>query len=347
MESLLQTPVPPVPPGSKLKKISKYAPLTAQVQKTGQDLTAQIQKTGQDLTAQVQKPPKKITFLQRQSQYGRHDLKEKHKDPLTIQQKIQLQFGTDIIQGNVQNAKNTLQQWLDRKYEKNILLSQIIGKTGMTALHFAVDTQNIDMINFLLENGADINDPRKLLNNTPLHIAVEKELTDIVDLLLKKDANKELKNSNGKTPLDLATEKKNIPIISLLMLQELHSIKSELLTCIYTYLYKDWEKNRSSFHGWWTKDKIDPKKFKTNIQRKLGNSESNTSLIQYLKKTSNLTKRKTVKKGGKDQELQSALTKALNSIDAYKEPTLKCNRKQGDIISLQGSGVRKQQLLTL
>jgi hypothetical protein len=30
MESLLQTPVPPV---SKLKKISKYAPLTAHVQK--------------------------------------------------------------------------------------------------------------------------------------------------------------------------------------------------------------------------------------------------------------------------------------------------------------------------
>ena len=327
----------------------------------------------------------------------------------------------------------------------------------MTALHFAVDTANLEMINFLLDRGFDINNQKNSLSNTPLHIAVKKGLTDIVYVLLEKGANTELKNINGNTPLDLAREKQFSRIIKLLestvlpglqkqqqlqlqlqrhpersnnifeavknnrfddvehfleykkidiniqdkdgrtplhwaivhknndMIKYLiqkgasleikdsknntpsllakhlkvtldmatdqsgddkNVIKEELLTCIYKYLYDDWEKHRSRFHGWWSKDKIDLKTFKRFLNLRFGRTydtvgELNQQLIKFLETTSNLSKRKPFKKDN-GAELKKALKQALQSIDKGKTPTLTCKtNSQTNSISLQGIGQKQ------
>lgn len=105
---------------------------------------------------------------------------------------------------------------------------------GTTALHFATWYKNIEFVEFLLENNANVNitddllkqefyrkcDVEKLgyFNNihytkefqrrmftSPLHIAITKKERNICDILIKFNANLNSKDGHGRAPLHLAT----------------------------------------------------------------------------------------------------------------------------------------------
>ena len=77
---------------------------------------------------------------------------------------------------------------------------------GWTALHFATDMGHLEVVNYLIQAGADVNlhTPK---GSMPLHKASQKGHVDIVTSLFVAGANVEARNGDGKTALDLVTER--------------------------------------------------------------------------------------------------------------------------------------------
>lgn len=109
---------------------------------------------------------------------------------------------------------------------------------GNTALHAAVNTGNIELVQILLESlgekketetsqsSATSTKQRTLLdvdkknencmNATPLHLAVWNNYVEIAILLLQHGANPHLKMNNISTAFDLATENSNQVLFDLI-----------------------------------------------------------------------------------------------------------------------------------
>jgi len=90
--------------------------------------------------------------------------------------------------------------------EKDARLSKHVYDNGTTALHWALD--DLTVVTFLLENGADANAQDNRMGNTPLHWAVTRNIEGVVKLLVKHTADPNIKNAQGETALSLAQEKK-------------------------------------------------------------------------------------------------------------------------------------------
>jgi ankyrin repeat protein len=74
--------------------------------------------------------------------------------------------------------------------------------SGRTPLHYAVEAQNFQMCNFLLENNCNVN-AVTFSGNTPLHVAAGRRLKEIVALLMAYGANPAIANGEGDFPSDL------------------------------------------------------------------------------------------------------------------------------------------------
>jgi len=72
-------------------------------------------------------------------------------------------------------------------------------------LHVAVFSNNIKIIVFLLENGADCSVKDKN-GRTPLHLACRWDYFGIIAFLLEKGADINIKDNYGKTCLDLVND---------------------------------------------------------------------------------------------------------------------------------------------
>lgn len=70
------------------------------------------------------------------------------------------------------------------------------GTCGRTGLHLAVESHNINMISFLLKNGASI-DAVTFAGNTALHLASGHHMDQVVELLVGNGANAKIKNYEG------------------------------------------------------------------------------------------------------------------------------------------------------
>lgn len=76
--------------------------------------------------------------------------------------------------------------------------------TGITPLMLAVSKGDINIVKFLLENGADINMTGTNNGNTALHIATSFKNIDIVHLLIEHQADQTILNNLKQTPLIIA-----------------------------------------------------------------------------------------------------------------------------------------------
>jgi ankyrin repeat protein len=84
-----------------------------------------------------------------------------------------------------------------------------------TALHDAVKGKNLDIIEFLIDAGADINRADGK-GDTPLHYAAMSNDAEVVKALLKGGADASYKNDQDATPLDVAIENSSLDAENLL-----------------------------------------------------------------------------------------------------------------------------------
>ncbi len=83
----------------------------------------------------------------------------------------------------------------------NVNVNETHPSLGETALYFACTYNHIEIVEKLLNAGANPNMLVLLGSTSALHVAATKGLTDIVRLLLQNGANANLKNKDKKTPL--------------------------------------------------------------------------------------------------------------------------------------------------
>lgn len=85
-----------------------------------------------------------------------------------------------------------------------------------TPLHYAVFHGNLEITEYLIEKGADVN-ARNRNSDTPLHLAAMNGNVDIAKILLKHNADVNAKNNEGKTALDYATNNNHQELVELLL----------------------------------------------------------------------------------------------------------------------------------
>jgi ankyrin repeat protein len=85
-----------------------------------------------------------------------------------------------------------------------------------TPLQFAARGGQVELVERLLDYGADVDANGGWKRWTPLHWAAHDGRTQIVGLLLARGANAHAKDEDGKTPLDIALEKEHAKVADLL-----------------------------------------------------------------------------------------------------------------------------------
>jgi ankyrin repeat protein len=87
--------------------------------------------------------------------------------------------------------------------------------SGCTSLHYAASLGHVDLCELLVRYGADT-DAQTAELETPLHLAVAKGHREVVAILLKYSARLDLRDKNGMTPLQQAERFDNREIVTLI-----------------------------------------------------------------------------------------------------------------------------------
>ncbi|OHE95143.1 hypothetical protein CORC01_09530 [Colletotrichum orchidophilum] len=116
-------------------------------------------------------------------------------------------------------SKPMLDAILKHIFNRRVLAADLEPKFkyGWTPLLMAVDETNLQMMEILIEYGADINLPDEDDFGTPLHKAVDENFEQGVRLLLENGANPNRRNSVYQTPLFLAVELGQLGMAKLLV----------------------------------------------------------------------------------------------------------------------------------
>lgn len=118
--------------------------------------------------------------------------------------------GKTVLEAYMDERKATMLHWYTGIGDLDKAIASI-GKgadinarniDGDTPLHIAVmKSENLGIVIFLVESGADIIATNSLAGMTPLHLAAEEGNFDIVKYILTKDTNVNRRNAHGSTPL--------------------------------------------------------------------------------------------------------------------------------------------------
>ncbi len=102
-----------------------------------------------------------------------------------------------------------------RQYEASYKLRD---NSGMSALHYAIDGGNCDTIEYMITDGADINDVDTVNGWTPLLRAASLNASaDVARVLIKYNADLNVADVNHKTALMVATINGNLPFVQVLV----------------------------------------------------------------------------------------------------------------------------------
>lgn len=91
---------------------------------------------------------------------------------------------------------------------------------GVSIFDMAITYNNIDMVNYLIEKGMDINSTKRKSGFTPLMAAVSYGRGEIVKILLDNGVNQESTDSKGFKAVDFARKMNKKSILELLDFDE-------------------------------------------------------------------------------------------------------------------------------
>eukprot|EP00435_Cladocopium_sp_Y103_P047899 s384_g14.t1 len=104
----------------------------------------------------------------------------------------------------VQGCFMNVQLLLEARADINARV-KLDGESHFCPLHDAVYFRNLEMVNHLLANSANVND-KNLDGMTPLHVAAKMGANDVSDLLVRFGADIELRDLKQRTALEVAVE---------------------------------------------------------------------------------------------------------------------------------------------
>lgn len=117
-----------------------------------------------------------------------------------------------IEQGNLDELKNYIKNGgnVNEKYD------------GKSLLHFAIDNcgnNYFEIIEFLINSGADLNSNQSLMKEIPLHriCARAKPKMDVISLLLERGSKVNVENISGKTPIFYCNFNYSVELLKLLL----------------------------------------------------------------------------------------------------------------------------------
>jgi hypothetical protein len=84
-------------------------------------------------------------------------------------------------------------------FEKFKMNPDLCDNDGNSLLSLAVQSNSFQIVNYLINAGASVNNQNKS-NNTPLHFALSFHNFEIADMLIKSGADEKVKNKSGMTP---------------------------------------------------------------------------------------------------------------------------------------------------
>ena len=122
------------------------------------------------------------------------------------------------IGGNLSAVQKEYKKHKDKK-EGNVL-NDLQDSNGYTALHFAVQCGNVELVKWMIENGANVNVQSLKTADcvTPLIIATSKGLIEVCSTLLKAKANARIgREHNGYTPLHICAKLNHCRIARLIL----------------------------------------------------------------------------------------------------------------------------------
>ena len=102
-----------------------------------------------------------------------------------------------------------------RQYEASY---ELRDNSGMTALHYAVDGGNCETIEYMIADGARIDDVDTINGWTPLLRAASLNASEnVARVLIKYGARLDVTDNNDKTALMIATINGNLPFVQVLV----------------------------------------------------------------------------------------------------------------------------------
>ena len=112
-----------------------------------------------------------------------------------------------VVDGDIDQVKSEISAGADVNSKDR--------RTGWTLLHIAIRHQRKEIIQFLLDKGADVN-ARDNTGKTPLHLAVEAGQKDLVEQLIAKGAQVNVMDRTGDNALSLANKNNQTEIAEIL-----------------------------------------------------------------------------------------------------------------------------------
>lgn len=138
--------------------------------------------------------------------------------------KILLEFNPDAVNFKDSEEKTPL-HWAVYNNQRdiiNVLLEaganvNVTEVIGITPLHYAAERGYVEVVELLLDAGADVNaQDYGYFNFTPLHGAAGFGRFEIVKLLLRTGAKVNLRDNEGRTALDLAAKNGHKDVVELI-----------------------------------------------------------------------------------------------------------------------------------
>nr|CTP80911.1 BMA-ACBP-5 [Brugia malayi] len=109
----------------------------------------------------------------------------------------QIEWFAALDEGNVKKLKDLL--------VSNLALLEERNENQLTALHWASDRGKLELVEFLVDAGADVN-IQDYGGQTPLHYAVSCSHRSVTDFLLKNGADPAVADFEGNCPLDIVSD---------------------------------------------------------------------------------------------------------------------------------------------
>jgi serine/threonine-protein phosphatase 6 regulatory ankyrin repeat subunit B len=157
------------------------------------------------------KTKKEKTALDIASERGHIDLVELLKQRKRLDSKYIENLCDACVRGDIKQVKS----WIDIGVDVNTNFKDTNGVEG-TPVYYTANEGHLDIIQLLLQAGANINQMTTDNGYTPLYVTAGKGYVELARILIKAGANINQGNKYGATPLHIAALNKKFEITKLL-----------------------------------------------------------------------------------------------------------------------------------